>query len=421
MIVGTTLSSTGNAATTCGITATRAATTNYNQVVSSEVTITIAAATQTITFNALGNKTYGDAPFTVSATSDSALTVVFTSATAGVCSVASTTVTILSAGTCTINANQAGNTNYSAAAQVARSFTVNKAAQAALTITSTSATVGSSPIALTTSGGTGTGAVSYIVDSAGTTGCSVTASNLAYTAEGTCLVTVTKESDDNYLVASSISTSIVISAASPPPPPPPPPPAPTPTHKVTYSLGGGSGTLPTQDDVTEGLSFTVASATGLTRAGFTFNQWNDGTNNYMPLVSYTVGKVDVVLTALWTENVAPTPTPTPTLVPVVKNSYFTAGVKVTNASPVIVKATSSSIASSKRFPFVAKFTLLPKNTVAKLTITLPTGVIVNLPSGKTNASGAFTVPGMQFAKTGVYTLTIKVGKTTKKLKVTITK
>ena len=304
---------------------------------------------------------------------------------------------------------------------MARSFTVNKAAQAALTITSTSATVGSSPIALTTSGGTGTGAVSYIVDSAGTTGCSVTASNLAYTAEGTCLVTVTKESDDNYLVASSISTSIVISAASPPPPPPPPPPAPTPTHKVTYSLGGGSGTLPTQDDVTEGLSFTVASATGLTRAGFTFNQWNDGTNNYMPLVSYTVGKVDVVLTALWTENVAPTPTPTPTLVPVVKNSYFTAGVKVTNASPVIVKATSSSIASSKRFPFVAKFTLLPKNTVAKLTITLPTGVIVNLPSGKTNASGAFTVPGMQFAKTGVYTLTIKVGKTTKKLKVTITK
>jgi hypothetical protein len=311
-------------------------------------------------------------------------------------------------------------------------------------------------------------------------------------------VTATKESDDNYLVASSISTSIVISAYTPPPPPPPAPtpthkvtyalggatgtiptqadvteglsftvaaataitktgftfnqwsdgtknyaagatyvigtadvvltatwsaipPAPVPTHKVTYALGGGTGTAPTQADVAEGASFTLAVSTGLTKTGFTFHRWNDGANNYSPGASYTIATADVVLTATWLAVVTPTPTTPTVLVPVVKNSYFTSGVTVVNGSPVVVKGTSGSTVWSKQFPVVAKFTVLPKNTVAKLTITLPTGVIVNLPSGKTSASGAFTVPGMQFAKTGVYTLTIKVGKTTKKLKVTITK
>ena len=118
----------------------------------------------------------------------------------------------------------------------------------------------------------------------------------------------------------------------------------------------------------------------------------------------------------------PTTTVTPATLPVqVKNNYFSTLVKTPNVPSIVVKGLTSSTSISKSKPVVAKFTVLPKNTVAKLTITLPTGVIVNLPSGKTNASGAFTVPGMQFAKTGVYTLTIKVGKTTKKLKVTITK
>ncbi len=112
---------------TCGITAYKAADTNYNSAQSSEATFTINKESQTITFNSLSNKVNGDAPFSVSATASSGLTVSFNSQTTGVCTSTGTngtTITILTAGTCTIQATQSGNSNYAAATSVNRSFTV---------------------------------------------------------------------------------------------------------------------------------------------------------------------------------------------------------------------------------------------------------------------------------------------------------
>ena len=104
---------------------------------SSAATLTVTATAQTISFAALGNKSYGDASFSVSATATSGLAVSFSSATTGVCSVAGNTVTILTAGTCTINADQAGDGNFAAATRVQQSFTV---APRALTITASNDT-----------------------------------------------------------------------------------------------------------------------------------------------------------------------------------------------------------------------------------------------------------------------------------------
>jgi uncharacterized repeat protein (TIGR02543 family) len=73
-----------------------------------------------------------------------------------------------------------------------------------------------------------------------------------------------------------------------------------PTHTVTYANGGGTGTLPTQSPVAEGASFTVASGATLSRAGFTFAGWHDGTNPYAAGSSYTMGTSNVTLTAQWT-------------------------------------------------------------------------------------------------------------------------
>ena len=81
---------------------------------------------QTITFGPLANHTYGDAPFSVSATSTSGLTVTFSSLTAA-CSVAGSQVTILAAGTCTIRASQIGDSVYDPATPVDQSFNVNQA------------------------------------------------------------------------------------------------------------------------------------------------------------------------------------------------------------------------------------------------------------------------------------------------------
>src|SRR5437867_3372684 len=84
---------------------------------------TVAKANQTITFGALSTKTYGDADFTVSATSTSGLTVSF--AALGACTVSGATVHITGAGSCTITASQAGNDDYNAAPSVDQSFTIN--------------------------------------------------------------------------------------------------------------------------------------------------------------------------------------------------------------------------------------------------------------------------------------------------------
>jgi hypothetical protein len=88
-------------------------------------------ANQTISFGALGGKTYGDAPFTVSATATSGLPVSF-STTSATCSVAGNTVAIQAAGSCTVRASQAGNTSFNAAPDVDQSFTIARAAVTAM-------------------------------------------------------------------------------------------------------------------------------------------------------------------------------------------------------------------------------------------------------------------------------------------------
>ncbi|MDQ3817915.1 MAG: DUF4214 domain-containing protein, partial [Acidobacteriota bacterium] len=87
---------------------------------------------QTITFGALSSRTFGDVPFTVSATASSGLSVSFNSQTTPVCTVSGNTVsgytvTLIAAGTCTIRASQAGDTTYLPATPVDQSFTVAKA------------------------------------------------------------------------------------------------------------------------------------------------------------------------------------------------------------------------------------------------------------------------------------------------------
>ena len=74
------------------------------------------------------------------------------------------------------------------------------------------------------------------------------------------------------------------------------------SQSVTYAAGGGTGTPPTQANVTTGGTFTVASGSALTRSGYTFNGWNDGSNNYAASSTYTMGASNVTLTAQWTAS-----------------------------------------------------------------------------------------------------------------------
>lgn len=71
-------------------------------------------------------------------------------------------------------------------------------------------------------------------------------------------------------------------------------------YTVTYALDGGSGTLPTSVDRIAGEKFNLAASTGLTKTGYTFGGWNDGTTTTAAGAQYTMTAANTTLTAVWT-------------------------------------------------------------------------------------------------------------------------
>lgn len=126
------------------------------------------------------------------------------------CSLKSSKVTFTAAGTCLVDFNDPGNGAFAAAAQIRQSISVRTTAlkaQAALYVTSVKGLFGT-PITLTTSGGSGTGAVSYVVTSAGSAGCTTSNGLLNASGVGTCLVTATKAGDATFSDAHSNATTV---------------------------------------------------------------------------------------------------------------------------------------------------------------------------------------------------------------------
>ncbi len=92
--------------------------------------LTVQGLDQTIDFPAITplEKTYGDAPVTLIATSTSGLSVSFSTPSASnICTVAGNTVTFTGPGSCVIDANQSGNATYAAAPTVSQTFTISPA------------------------------------------------------------------------------------------------------------------------------------------------------------------------------------------------------------------------------------------------------------------------------------------------------
>jgi hypothetical protein len=124
---------------------------------------------------------------------------------------ATNTITATTIGTCLIQATKAADTNYLVATSSNVIFTFNRATQSALTITSSTATYGT-PLTLVTSGGSGTGTISYTVSSGRCTVSNNTTLN--YSAAGTCVLTATKAQDANFSAITSTSKSITVNRAA---------------------------------------------------------------------------------------------------------------------------------------------------------------------------------------------------------------
>ncbi|HEX3745446.1 MAG TPA: S8 family serine peptidase, partial [Bryobacteraceae bacterium] len=160
---------------TCTIQATQAGNASYSAAAAVNQSFSVTNTSQTISFGALSNKTFGVAPFAVSATATSGLAVSFNSQSLSVCTVSGSTVTLVAVGTCTIQATQAGNASYSAATAVNQSFSVTQTGQMITFGPLSNVAFGASPFAVTATASSGL-AVSF--SSQSLSACTVSGSSV---------------------------------------------------------------------------------------------------------------------------------------------------------------------------------------------------------------------------------------------------
>jgi uncharacterized repeat protein (TIGR02543 family) len=75
----------------------------------------------------------------------------------------------------------------------------------------------------------------------------------------------------------------------------------TPAYSVTYTLNGGSGTVPTETEKGGGATFNLAGGSGLTKSGFTFAGWSCNSGSTQSAgASYTMPTSALTCVAQWT-------------------------------------------------------------------------------------------------------------------------
>lgn len=160
---------------------------------------------QTITFEPIADKTYGDAPFTVNASASSGLPVTFVFS--GDCTMdgATVTITISAAGSCTIFAQQAGNDIYTFAQDVQQSFTIAKAPQSIAFAALPDRTISDPAFAVSASASSGL-AVSFTASGA----CTIDVATVTPSGAGSCTVTAHQAGNSNYYPAADVAWTFAI-------------------------------------------------------------------------------------------------------------------------------------------------------------------------------------------------------------------
>jgi hypothetical protein len=243
----------------CSVTASQAGNTNYSAATDVTRSFTVAKATASIAFSNVTH-TYDGTAKAVTATTDptglSGVGVKYYQGTgASEVEVASPT----NAGTYTVKATL-NHANYQLAAAsnpTVGTLTINKASQAALAVTSPTAGTFGQAYAMSASGGTGSGTLSYAVVS-GSTACTIATSGpnagkLEITSgTGTCSITASRAGGDNYNDVTSPAAEVTISKAA-----------------ATLALGSLEHTY---DGTAKAATATTGPVTGLSTVTITYYQ-----------------------------------------------------------------------------------------------------------------------------------------------------
>ena len=272
---------------TCSVIANQAG--NLSYAAATQVTKNVSAnpASQTITPSSLPASAAYKSSFTAAATASSGLTVTFTAS--GACTVApgAATYTMTSGtGTCSVITNQAGNSNYSAAAQVTKTVSATPASQTISFTTGPPAAAGYRTSFAVTATASSTLAVNYTSSGA----CSNSGATYTMTASsGTCSVIANQAGNSNYSAAPTITLPVTATQAPQAITFSNNPPATAPynsTFKVA-ATGGASGNAVTFSSSgscsNSGTTYTMTSGTGT--CSVIANQ--AGNSNYAAATSVT--------------------------------------------------------------------------------------------------------------------------------------
>jgi hypothetical protein len=181
-------------------------------VVASSLAITVSKQNQTITFNPLASKAFGDPAFDPSATASSGLPVTYVSSNTSVATIIGNTLNLVGVGTTTITASQLGNTIFNAATDVARSLSVSKGNQTIAFTTLSAKILGDPPFALTGSSSSGL-VVSYT--SSNTSIATISGNTITLVAVGNVTIQANQAGNANYNAANQVNQSFCINPVKP--------------------------------------------------------------------------------------------------------------------------------------------------------------------------------------------------------------
>ncbi len=201
---------TGIGVGTCTVTATKAASANYNLATATVDVVVNRADQSELVATADDPILFGEtsALGTIGGSGTGEVTYLVTSG-EELCEITGTTLTGTGVGVCTVSATKAADDHYNVATDTI-DVEVNKADQSALTATADSPIVFGETSALGTTGGSGTGEVSFAVTLGGSfCNIGVDGVTLTGTGVGTCTVTATKAASANYNVATDTIDVVV--------------------------------------------------------------------------------------------------------------------------------------------------------------------------------------------------------------------
>jgi len=188
------------------ITASQFGDSNFNAAIDVSQTLIVSTKlSQTITFNSISSKVFGDADFTIGAEASSGLPVSYSSSNIEVATIIGSNIHIVGAGTTEITAKQAGNDTYGAAQDIVQTLIINKKDQVVTFNALSNRIMGDTDF---NPGATSSSGLMVSYTSSNTSVAIIVGGNIHLVGGGTTIITASQLGDANHNAAISIQHTL---------------------------------------------------------------------------------------------------------------------------------------------------------------------------------------------------------------------